>query len=146
MPLKSWIRGWLLFGALYLTADALVHLFNIRLTDTLGLWPESAIVFSGFISQLYASFVLLLVLLILEIQKDIKKYANLILILGGWSFIHGIFLTYQGMNGLSNSFQNIQSLSVWLSFYNQLEDLEGILLIIFGTMVVLWRIKNGKNS
>lgn len=129
-----------------MSADALVHLFNIRLIDTLSVWPESAIAFSGFISQLYASFVLLLVVLIFEIQKDVKKYADLVLIMGGWSLLHGVFLAYQGLSGLSHNFQNIQSLSAWLPFYNLLEDVEGLLLITFGTMVVLWRIKDGKNS
>lgn len=136
----------LIFGAFYILADALIHLFNIRLTDTLEIWPTSAIAFSGFISQLYASFALLTVGVIIEVQKNIKKNAAIVLVMGIWAIWHGGFLGYQALTGFSNNFQQVPSLYVWLPFYNSVIFLESILLILFGTMVVLWRIKDGKSN
>jgi hypothetical protein len=146
MSLKKIIKILLMVGSIYLSCDALIHLFNVRLADAVPLWPSSAIRFAGFISQIYASFVLLVAVLIWEIQKDLIKYRNLATICGVWALLHGGFLGQQTLNGLADSFEKIPSLLVWTAYYPMITLFESILLIIFGTIVILWRFKNAKNN
>lgn len=146
MTLEKTIKALLTFGALYLLIDSAVHLSNIRLTDVGVEWPTSALSFSGFMSQIYASLGFLVAFLGWEIQKDLKKYKSLLFILGIWAIFHGSYLFFRTMDGLTSSFEGIPSLVVWLPFYTFLTTLESIILLIFGTIVILWRFKNGKNS
>jgi uncharacterized membrane protein YvlD (DUF360 family) len=140
------IKRLLTIGFFYLLVDALIHLLNIRLIDVESVWPANAVVFSGFLSQIYASFVLLVSFLIWEIRKDINKYKNILTILGFWAVGHGVYLLIRTTNNLPESFGHIPSLMVWSPFYSFITAFEGGMLIFFGTIVILWRFKYGKNN
>ena len=146
MPLKRLVRGLLIFGAIYLFFDALLHIINLRLLDTAKIWPSSAIVFAGFMSQLYAAYAFLVVAIIWVIQKDLKKYQEIIFVVGIGALLYGGFLGYWTLSGFSSSFMGINSLRVWLPFYPLVTLFESIFLIVFGTIVICWKIKDGKNS
>lgn len=146
MDLSGFIKLIFKLLAIYLLFDGLLHLFNIRLNDVINIWPNDAVSFSGFLSQIYASFVILTAFLVWEIQKELKKNQALILIIGIWLVCHGGYLIYQTLSGFYLNFASAASLVVWLPFYPVITFLEGIGGLLFGTIVFLWRYKYGKNS
>lgn len=133
------LRAYLILLGVYLFIDVSIHLFDIKLLDVGGQWPQSALTYSRFISHLYASFAFLASVAVYELQRDLKKYKNLILITAVWALFHGILLIYSSITtNFASDFKGMSSLHVWLPFYNQYVLIEGIVLIIYSGIVYLW--------
>lgn len=131
----------MIFGAIYLVGDALVHLFDLRLTDVAGKWDQPAIIFSRFMSILYASFVLAVALVVFELQKDLAKYQQLIKLSAIWALFHGLLLLYLSFQyNFPEKFQNTPSIYLDLPFYNYYLLFEASLLFSF-SLVVFWYFK-----
>lgn len=139
MKLSTVIRGFLLFGAVYMLIETAIHFSNIRISDAFSMWPSSALYFSGFLSEIYASFVLLTSLLLFEMQRSVEKYHTLIGLVGIWALMHGGYLLFKLIIGFVSHFQTIPSLLVWLPFYEIVVAGESILLIVFGLITLYWR-------
>jgi len=66
MDTNKLIRIALVIMGIFLLMDSGVHLFILRLKDVDGVWPNSALAFSRFLSQIYGSFTLLTALIIIS--------------------------------------------------------------------------------
>lgn len=131
------IRGSLIFGGVYLFIDGLLHFFNLRLSSVV--WQESALSYVKLLNSIYASFVFFVALVFLIIQKDIKKYRNIILITGIWALFHGILLVILSLTqNYIRVFQGAPSLYVYLPFYDQYLILESMLLVSYSFFVFTW--------
>ena len=93
--MRKIIRGYLIFAGIYILADALIHLLDIKLIDVKQFWQLPALIYGSFVGHLYASFALLVGIFSLIVQKDINKYKSLIKLAGVWGLFHGLFL-FQG--------------------------------------------------
>ncbi|MBI2334494.1 hypothetical protein HYU96_01715 [Candidatus Daviesbacteria bacterium] len=129
-------RIFLIFLAVYLIGDGLIHLFNIRLLSVSSFWPVSAISYAVLMNSIYASFVLLAATLILVAQANLKKYRELILASAIWAIFHGILLLFlNSTQNFAQDFSDYPSLSVWLPFYNHYLFFEAILAFIYAIVV-----------
>lgn len=132
------LRIYLILGSIYLLADALVHLFDLRLIDLIGHWDQSALEYSSFLEHLYASFAILAVIFSLIIQSDLKKYRTLLKFSGGWSILYGLLLVFESYRINLTQFTFAPSLTLWLPFYNQLLWVEAVILIGYGVLCVVY--------
>lgn len=133
------LRGFFIFGSLYFLIEAILFLFNIRLADVNTNWPESAKVYARLINQVLGSFELLISILCLELQSNLKKYPRLIKISGFWALIHAVVLIMLSVsNNFTNIFSGIPSLYVWMPFYNPYLFFEGLILIFYSLSVYFW--------
>ena len=130
---------------IFLLMDSGVHLFILRLKDVDGVWPNSALAFSRFLSQIYGSFTLLTALIILEISRKVREYKDFLFILGLWSLFHGIILLYLLVKGFFDSFGDYASLYLYTGgYYIAIEYAESLFLIIFAILVISMRINSNK--
>ncbi len=85
------------------------------------------------------SMFLLAAILALEIQRDLQKYKNFVVLSSVWTIFHGGILIYLSIiNDYLKVYQNLPSLFVWIPFYNQFLLLEGAVLIIYSLLVWAW--------
>ena len=129
------LRSILLFWGIYLLFEAAIYLFDIRLIDTRAVWQFSAITYAQYIDRILGSIFLFLSIIILEIQKDLKKYKKIIVLSSFWAFFHGMFLVYLSVSqNYVKIYENIPSLYVWFPLYTQYVSLEGLFLIIYSIL------------
>jgi hypothetical protein len=142
---KSLLRIYLIFGAVYLLCDSLIHLFNLRLADVGGRWSQDALAYAWLLNQIYASFVILVASLALVIQTNLEKYKLFVRVSGIWSLFHSILLIFAGRNlDLGSFYTTTPSLTFWLPFYNQYLYLEALLLLGYFILstIYLYKQKN----
>jgi len=134
------IRILLVIMGIYLFIDSVIHLFAFRFQDVAEIWPNNAIAFSKFLSQIYGSFILLISLIILEISRKVEQYKNLIFIIGLWSLFHGTLLLYLSVIGFFNNFEDYSSLYFYIkpSIYQAVEFIEGLFLIVFAMLALIY--------
>lgn len=133
------LRGFLLFGSIYLAVDGLVHITGIRLFDVRRLWAQDALSYAALLNHIYASFVFLAAAIAFEIQRDVKKYRNLIRISGIWALLQGLLLFYLSFNfDFALAFNFSPSLAVWLPFYNYYLWVEAMLLIGYAILGIIY--------
>lgn len=136
------VRFALIFLAVYLIGDGLIHFLNIKLQTIGSNWPQSAVVYAKLLNAIYSSFVFLVAMLALIVQKDIKKYQDLIKISPYWAIFHGLILLYLSTTiNFVNIFSNMPSLYVWMPFYNQYLFFEAVLAFIYAVVVFVWNKK-----
>lgn len=134
------LKGFLIFGGAYFIFDGLLHLIGIKLISVINLWPESALSYAKLINQLYASFIILAGIMALFLQQDLKKYKDLITVSAAWATFHGIILLSLIFTArFGSTFQELDSLRVWLPFYEQYLLLNAVLLFTFSGLVFMWR-------
>ncbi len=137
--MEKTVRGFLIFGACYLILDGLIHFFNLRLSSTQSIWPESASSYATLLDMVYASFVFLTASFVLIIQSDVKKYKNFIVVSSFWAFFHGCLLIFLSVGqNLTMKAVGFPSLYVWSPFYNQYLLGEAGLLFIYASLVLIW--------
>ncbi|MEK7120545.1 MAG: hypothetical protein AAB840_00450 [Patescibacteria group bacterium] len=135
------LRGFLIFGGIFLFFEALLHFSNVKLIDVGRTWPDSAKSFASFMSQLYGSFALLVGILAFLLQVNIEKYKVLILATGVWAFLHGLFLLLLSLSqNFLEKFSGLPSLYIWSDFYNQYLLIEALLLFTYSVIVYIWSI------
>lgn len=133
------LRIFLVFLGIYLTCEALLAFFNIRLIDINNIWLTSATVFSHFIGFVLGSMFLFAAVMVLEIQRDLLKYKSLVVLSSFWALFHGGLLIYLSFaHDYLKIYQNMSSLFIWIPFYNQFLILEGTVLIIYSILVWVW--------
>lgn len=143
--MEKMVRGFLIFGVFYLIFDGLLHFFNIRLFSVQDIWPQSAFSYATLLNMVYASFVFLAAGFAFLMQKDIKKYKNLIVLSAFWAFFHAILLIYLSItSNLIFSAKELPSLLVWSQFYNQYLLFESALLIAYSLVIFYW-MKKGRS-
>lgn len=133
------LRVFLNILAVYLILDGIIHLFNIRLQSVADVWPKSALSYAALLDMIYASFVFLAALLLLVVQKSLKKYQNLILASSIWAIFHGLLLIYLSFTqNFTDNFSNFPSLYIWMPFYDQYLLVEASLAFIYAILVFIW--------
>ncbi len=139
------VKYFLLFASVYFLIEAVFHFSGLRLMSTLSRWSVSAFTYGEFMSNLYASFILLAALLAFEAQRDVKKYKNMIYLTGVWAFFHGALLLYKLLNvDFVKAFDGYSSLYVWIYWYNYYLVFESLLAFLYGFFVFLWYLTNRK--
>lgn len=139
MKVEKIFRVFLIFLAVYLVGDGAIHLLNIRLQSVQNIWPQSALSYAVLLNAIYASFVFLAAILVLVVQKDLKKYKPLILSSGIWSLFHGLLLAHLILSqNFMESFSNYSSLYVWIPFYNQYLLFEAFLAFVYAILAFLY--------
>ena len=139
MKAQKLLRVFLNILAIYLVGDGAIHLLNIRLQSVQNVWPQSALSYAVLLNGIYASFVFLVAILVLVVQKDLKKYKSLIFASAIWSLFHGLLLTYLTLNqNFISSFLSYPSLYVWMPFYNQYLLFEAFLAFVYVILVLIY--------
>ena len=136
------LKIFIIFWGFYLFLEGFSYLSDIRLMDTKALWLPSSAAYAELTGQILGSVFLLMAILAFEVQRNVNKYKNFVIISGFWSILHGGLLIYLSISqNYLKAFLKIPSLYVWLPFYNQYLFLEGVVLIIYSLIVYIW-IKN----
>lgn len=138
------IRGLLIFAAVYFLFEAMLYLFDIRLSGVKNAWPLAGITYSKYIERILGSMFLLFSIIAFEIQKDLNKYRKFVILSSYWAFFDGFLVLYLSTTqDFVKIYQAIPSLYVWFPWYNQFLYFEVILLIFYAVLVYLWK-KNEK--
>lgn len=131
-------RLFLTFMAIYLIGNGIIHLLNFRLQSVINVWPQSAVSYAIILNSIYASFVFLAAILLLVVQKDLKKYHTLILASCIWAIFHGLLLIYLSFTQNLINFSQWPSLYVWMPFYNQFLLFEAFLSFVYVALAFSW--------
>lgn len=136
------IRSFLLFGGFYFIIESGIHLFGLRLSDISNVWPEPAILYANWMGRFYGSLCLLMSGLLFILQSDLEKYNKIILLTGVFSFFHGVLLVFGSVTErFDDVYRYYQSLSFYITTYNEYLILEALLLFIYGIFVIIWNFK-----
>lgn len=139
---KKWeklARSVILVGGCYFLAESIIHATNIRLIQVTSIWPTSALVFTSWMSEYYASFALLAALFLFIVQSDMHKYKIFVRLTGIWGLLHGILLIYKSVSvDFSSAYDGLPSLAVWISSYNEYLLFEACLLFIYWGVTQKW--------
>ena len=139
MKIQNILRIFLLFLGIYLAVDGLVFLSNVRLQSAYHLWPSSAFSYAYLTNAMAAAFMFLASYVAFIIQKDPKKYQNLISASALWAFFFGLLLIYlSSTQNLMSNFSNLPSLYVWMPFYNWYLVFEALLSFAYAGLVFIW--------
>lgn len=139
MNLNKIVRAYLIFGGIYMLAEALIHFSGVKLTDVGILWSKDSLTFSSWVSTLYGSTTLFLSMLLLYIQHNVHENKKIIKVLAFYALFHGVLVTYASLTiRFDEIFQDLSSLSFWLPSYNVYLLLEALLLFVFALLVYLW--------
>lgn len=142
--LQPIIKKYLLFAAVYLSIDGLIHLLNLRL-ESVHSWPSSATTYATFLNMIYASFVFLAAAISFVLQKDLKKYESIVIISAIWAFLHGSLLIVLNTKfNFVQIFAGYPSLYVWFPFYSYYLYFEASLFIIYSILVLMWKKEENK--
>lgn len=142
MNIKIILKRYLLAASIYLILDGLVHVFDIKLVNV-NVWPESSLTYSKFIGNLYGGFAILAGLFGIEVQRDLRKYKNILYITAVWSLVYGAYLIYSGLTiPFVEIFSLIPSLYFWMPFYNLYLVFEAGLLFTLSILVYLFKRQN----
>ena len=137
--LTSLVRIFLLLGSFYMLFEALIHFLNLRLLDVAPSWPTSALIYSSWMSNFYASLSLFISILLFYMQNDLGKNQNLIKLTAAYGVFHASMLVLGNLSvKFDTIYQSFPSLSFWLPTYNGILTLEAIFLYSFGLTVFLW--------
>lgn len=137
--LQQIIEKLLLFGAIYLAIDGLIHILNLRL-ESVHNWPSSATTYATFLNMIYASFVFLAAAISFVMQKNLKKYESLVILSAVWAFLHGSLLIFLDIKyNFVKTFADYSSLYVWLPIYDYYLYFEASLFIIYSILVFIWK-------
>lgn len=139
------LRIYLIFWGLYLIFEGLLYILNIKLIDTRNIWPPAALAYIELLEKVLGSiFLFVAAVVILEVQRNLKKYKNFIKIGGTWTLFHGILLIFLSVTqNYTEVFKPFPSLLVWFPFYGEYVILEGLAAILFSVLAYLW-LKNTK--
>lgn len=134
------ILKWYIFiTSVYLLSDAIVHLLDFKLIDVILTWPVQAVFYSKFIGHLYGFFAILVAIFGIEVQRNIKKYKNLIYLTAVWLVFYGINLLITGLGAdFSEIFTKEPSVYVWLPSYNLYLVFESVLCFVFAGLTLFW--------
>lgn len=137
--MQKLLRPFLIFVAIYLIVDGLIHLFNIRLSQVWDVWPKSALSYATLLNLSYASFVFLAAGLLLIAQKDVKKYKAFLKVSAFWAFMHGGLLVYLSLTqDFAKNLSGIPSLYVWIPFYDQYLLFEAFLAFSYACVIFIY--------
>lgn len=137
--LEKILRIIIIFWGIYLAVESFLYFFNVRLISVGNFWLPSASVYSRFTERILGSVFLFLLILLFEVQKDLNKYKNLIIISGFWTLFHGCLMIYLSfLHDYPKIYNGMPSLYVWLPLYNQYVFLEGVILIAYSIVVYFW--------
>lgn len=133
------LRACLLFGAVYLCAEALIHFFDMKLGDADSSWPASALAYARLMDKVAGVFILLVAGIFFVIRRDPKKYKAIIYLSGVGSLLLGVSFIYLGAStDYLHIFSTFPSLSFWIPAYKEYLYLEAGTLICYSVLVYLW--------
>jgi len=137
--IHSLLKGFLLFGAIYLFFDSLIHFFDIKLLDVNNTWPLSAIAYAHLLDKVSGAFSLLIAIIAFVLHKNLEEYRVIVYCSAVWTLFLGFTFIFLGLStDYSRAFDFIPSLSFWLPFYRQYLFLEAGALIFYSMVVFLW--------
>lgn len=135
MSIKTVLKYYLLLTSIYLILDGIVHVLGIKLTGIIT-WPEPALIYSKFITNLYGGFVILAGLFGIETARNLSKYRNFLLIGAVWSLIYAAFLVYSSITiDFVELFTLTPSIYFWIPFYNFYIITEAGLMVILAMLI-----------
>jgi len=121
------LRSLLFLGALYLLADSIFHFSGFRLLSFKKLDSNIQEILS-FFSILWGSATLLISLLIFQIQQNLKKNSQTLILISRYGLFHAFILIYFA----TRQYENIipyKSFYIWNNYYSEQLILESIILI-----------------
>ena len=145
--LSGFVRGAIIFIAAFLFCNALVYLFALRLIDVNNVWPAEAVTYARWMGYYYASFVIIMVCILLIVQKNIYHFKKLIFVSGIFAFFHGLLLLYASVSENFDSVYNSHpSLMVWMPSYDSFLLLEAVIAIVYAALILLWKRSHSRKS
>ncbi len=136
---QNMLKACLLFGAVYLCADALIHFLDIKLIDIGSNWPASALAYVHLLDKVAGVFILLTAAIVFAIHRDPKKYKTIIYLSGVGALLLGASFIYLGMSTDYRSiFSAFPSLAFWIPSYKEFLFWEAGALICYSVIVYLW--------
>lgn len=138
--LPKLVKGYLIFGGIYMFFEFLIHFFNLKLSNVTSFWPQSAFTYASWMSIFYGSTCLFISLLSLYLQIDVNRNKQLIKLLAAYSAFHGSVLIFGSLTVKFDAiYHNFPSLSFWLPSYNGFLAFEAALLYGFAILVYFWQ-------
>ncbi len=139
MKIQKILKWYLLVTSIYLIADGLGHIFDIKLMDA-GDWSVPALTYARLINHLFGTFAILAGLFGIEASRDLNKYRNFLYIAGVWSLGYGAYLVYLGLGvDFAGIFAGSPSVYAWMPFYNFYLIFEGGLLFTLSALIYLFK-------
>lgn len=133
------LKVMLLFGAIYLFIDGLIHFFDIKLLDIGNSWPASALVYAHLLDKVAGVFIFFMAAAAFIFYRNLNKYRELIYLSAGLALFLGLTFIYLGISiDYANAFLGASSLSFWLPFYGQYLILEAAVLLFYSIVVFMW--------
>lgn len=133
------LKAFLFFGAIYLSADATIHFFDIKLVDVGRNWPVSAIAYARLLDKVAGVFILLTAAIVFAMHRDPKKYKVMVYLSGVGALLLGASFIYLGMStDYLHVFSSSPALSFWIPNYKEFLFLEAGALICYSLLVYLW--------
>lgn len=138
MTIEKILKWYLMFAGIYLSIDGIIHILDIKLIDA-AIWPQSALMYSKFIGNLYGEFAVLVGLLGIETSRNLEKYRNFLYIFAVWSLTYAFYLLYHALTiNFVDVFSQAPSIYFWMPFYNNYLFFEAGLLFILSILILLW--------
>ncbi len=133
------LKAFLFLGAIYLSVDAIIHFFDIKLLDIGSSWPVSALAYARLLDKVAGVFILLTAAIVFVMHRDPKKYKAMVYLSGVGAFLLGASFIYLVMStGYLRVFSSSPSLSFWIPNYKEFLFLEAGVLICYSLLVYLW--------
>lgn len=140
LPIKTVLKWYLLFTSLYLLADGVIHILNLKFTNIADNWSPDLIIFAQYMSQLYGLFGILIALFGIEVSRNLAKYKNFLYISAVWGVVYAGLLVYYALSvNYPVIFKNTPSIYFWIPFYNGYILFEALLLLILSFLIYLYR-------
>lgn len=134
------VRGYLIFGSVYMFIESVIHFFNFRLADVKTIWPTSALTYAASMNTYYALLALFVSLLLFYLQTDLKKNKPLVKLMAIFALFHAAVLTLTSATiNFDAVYQHLPSLGFWMPSYNGYLFIEIFMLLTFVAVVYFWQ-------
>ncbi len=126
------------FGCLFMVGETIYHFSGIRMMGTSQIWPIGAVEFAKFFMFLWASASLLISGLLYLLQKNLTKYADVIIWIGYFSLFHSSLLWWCATRNYEQIFP-LSTLYFWNAYYSYQLVIEGLALFGAGMFIIYGR-------
>jgi len=122
------------FGVVFMLAESVFHFSALRISGARQLWPTSAWYYALLFNWLWASASLLIAIVLYYLQRDARRYRDLIGAVSWFGLFHAGVLTYFSTVSIEQKLI-LPSLYVWNPYYSVQLRLEAAVLVVFFAVV-----------
>lgn len=138
--IKNILKWYLLFTSIYLFADGIIHILNLKLANISSNWSSDLVIYAQYMTQLYGLFAVLTASFGLEVSRNLSKYKNLLYIAAIWGIVYAGFLIYYSITiDYPAVFKSTPSIYFWIPFYNAYILFEGLLLFTLSCLIFIYK-------